>query len=68
MELWNKFDIHHPSEWGSISIRSIKQNKGQSIIRIHGGSLYKALVFAFPGNHFVAFIEKNWSGSQVGFT
>lgn len=48
-ELWTKFNIQHPSHWGSISTISIKENKGQSLLRIHGGSLFRALLFAFPG-------------------
>lgn len=41
--------VHEPKDWGKVSTRQVIKLGGNSILRIYGRSLFRALKHIFPG-------------------
>lgn len=53
-ELWLKFNIQHPHDWGKITARDIDENGGRTILHhYYNGSLYACLQSVYKGSKFI---------------
>lgn len=49
-DLKKKLGIKNPSDWGKITLKTVSENGGRTLIKIHGGSLLKTLQALYPGS------------------
>lgn len=51
--LGHSLNIKAPSEWGKVTIKTIRNMGGSSLIYIYKGSLFRLLSHVFPGLFFL---------------